>query len=76
MTLATARASAVSPLEVDDVGYVVETVTLLARELPESVPLLAFAVCAAAMAVWRHRSNIRKLRDGTEHRFTPKSRKP
>ena len=31
------------PLEVDDVGYVVETVTLLARELPESVPLLAFA---------------------------------
>jgi len=39
-------------------------------------PLLLFAIFAAAMAVWRHRSNIRNLRDGTEHRFTPKSRKP
>jgi uroporphyrinogen decarboxylase len=31
------------PLEVDDVGYVVETVKLLATELPIDVPLLAFA---------------------------------
>jgi uroporphyrinogen decarboxylase len=31
------------PLEVDDVRYVVDTVELLARELPDSVPLLAFA---------------------------------
>ena len=31
------------PLEVDDVSYVVDTVELLARELPVSVPLLAFA---------------------------------
>jgi uroporphyrinogen decarboxylase len=31
------------PLEVDDVDYVVDTVSLLARELPPSVPLLAFA---------------------------------
>ena len=31
------------PLAVDDVSYVVDTVELLARELPESVPLLAFA---------------------------------
>lgn len=31
------------PLDVDDVRYVVETVELLARELPASVPLLAFA---------------------------------
>ncbi len=31
------------PLEVDDVSYVVDTVELLARELPATVPLLAFA---------------------------------
>lgn len=31
------------PLAVDDVSYVVDTVELLARELPASVPLLAFA---------------------------------
>jgi uroporphyrinogen decarboxylase len=31
------------PLEADDVDYVVDTVALLARELPASVPLLAFA---------------------------------
>jgi uroporphyrinogen decarboxylase len=31
------------PLAVDDVSYVVDTVELLARELPDSVPLLAFA---------------------------------
>ena len=31
------------PLEADDVGYVIETVELLARELPLDVPLLAFA---------------------------------
>jgi uroporphyrinogen decarboxylase len=30
-------------LEVDDVGYVVDTVRLLADELPDAVPLLAFA---------------------------------
>jgi len=32
-------------------------------------PLLAFSVFAAAMAVWRHRSNIQNLLNGTEHRF-------
>ena len=31
------------PLEVDDVDYVVDTVRLLAAELPDDVPLLAFA---------------------------------
>lgn len=36
-------------------------------------PLLAFAVAIAALAIWRHRSNIRRLRDGTEHRFDRKS---
>lgn len=31
------------PLQPDDVSYVTDTVSLLVRELPESVPLLAFA---------------------------------
>jgi uroporphyrinogen decarboxylase len=31
------------PLQVDDVEYVVDTVRLISAELPESVPLLAFA---------------------------------
>ncbi len=31
--------------------------------------LLLFSVVIAALAVWRHRSNIRRLMDGTEHRM-------
>ena len=34
-------------------------------------PLLAFAVVVAVMIVWKHRSNIARLREGTEHRFDP-----
>ena len=36
---------------------------------------LAMAVLAALMAVLRHRSNIRRLREGTEHRFGNKGTK-
>jgi glycerol-3-phosphate acyltransferase PlsY len=32
-------------------------------------PLLAFCSLVSAMIVYRHRGNIRRLRDGTEHRF-------
>lgn len=32
-------------------------------------PLLAFALVISALAIWRHRSNILRLRDGTEPRF-------
>ncbi len=35
-------------------------------------PLLAFSVVISALAIWKHRSNIRRLREGTEHRFTRK----
>lgn len=31
--------------------------------------LLGFAVVAALLAIWRHRSNIQRLREGTENRF-------
>lgn len=36
-------------------------------------PLLGFAVLIAALAIWRHRSNIERLMAGTEHRFDRKS---
>lgn len=39
--------------------------------LREQWPLLAFSVLVAAMIVWKHRTNIARLRSGTEHRFDP-----
>jgi glycerol-3-phosphate acyltransferase PlsY len=32
-------------------------------------PLMAFSVLVAVMIVWKHRSNIARLRAGTEHAF-------
>jgi glycerol-3-phosphate acyltransferase PlsY len=37
-----------------------------------NLPLFAFATLAALMAVWRHRSNIQNILNGTEHRFERK----
>ena len=37
--------------------------------------LLIFTILMAAMAIWKHRGNIRKLCNGTENRFTPKPKK-
>jgi len=37
-----------------------------------SAPLLGFSVLIAALAIWRHRSNIERLMAGTEHRFERK----
>lgn len=34
--------------------------------------LSGFAVLIGVLAIWRHRSNIQRLRDGTETRFTKK----
>ncbi len=31
---------------------------------------LGFSLFLAAMTIWRHRANLRRLRDGTEHRWT------
>jgi glycerol-3-phosphate acyltransferase PlsY len=36
-------------------------------------PLLAFSVLVGAMVVWKHRSNIARLRAGTEPRFAGKA---
>ncbi len=32
-------------------------------------PLFVFSVVIAVLAVWKHRTNIRRLREGTESRF-------
>jgi len=39
-------------------------------------PLFAFSVVIAVLAIWKHRSNIQRLRAGTENRFVPKSKRP
>jgi glycerol-3-phosphate acyltransferase PlsY len=36
-------------------------------------PLLGFSALIAALAIWRHRSNIERLMAGTEHRFERKT---
>ncbi len=35
-------------------------------------PLFAFSVVIGGLAIWKHRSNLRRLKDGTENRFQPK----
>lgn len=35
-------------------------------------PLFVFSLVIAILAIWKHRTNIKRLRDGTEHRFTRK----
>ena len=37
-------------------------------------PLFAFTVIIAVLAVWKHRSNIQRLRQGTENRFQKKAK--
>lgn len=37
-----------------------------------NVPLFVFTIVIALLATWRHRSNITKLRNGTEHKFSKK----
>ena len=34
--------------------------------------LMGFSILIAVLAIWKHRSNIQRLRSGTEHRFTRK----
>lgn len=36
-------------------------------------PLLAFSILIGALAIYKHRSNITRLRNGTENRFSKKS---
>ncbi|MFM2198092.1 MAG: glycerol-3-phosphate 1-O-acyltransferase PlsY [Verrucomicrobiota bacterium] len=38
-------------------------------------PLFAFTIVIAAMAIWKHRTNLRRLREGTESRFVRGAKK-
>ncbi len=37
-------------------------------------PLFIFSVVISALAIWKHRSNLKKLLNGTENRFTRKKK--
>jgi glycerol-3-phosphate acyltransferase PlsY len=39
-------------------------------------PIVVFTLCGAAFVIWRHRSNIARLRAGTEHRLNLKGARP
>ena len=45
---------------------------LLIPHDPDRWPLFVLAVVAAFLVIWRHRANIERLMNGTEHRFTKK----
>lgn len=38
-------------------------------------PLFVLTLAIAILAIWKHRSNIQRLREGTENRFVPKSKR-
>lgn len=37
-------------------------------------PLFIFSVVIAALAIWKHRANVKRLMNGTENRFEPKKK--
>ncbi len=39
-------------------------------------PLFLFSLLIAILAIWKHRTNLQRLRAGTEHRFTRKAKIP
>lgn len=41
-----------------------------------ALPLLGFAATIGGMGVWRHRSNLRRLMNGTENRFERRPKSP
>lgn len=47
----------------------VPTVVAFQRASPEKWPLFTLCAVAAFLIVWRHRPNIHRLMQGTEHRF-------
>lgn len=60
VSLASICASAALPLSVTALWW---------TGLGGNAPLLGFAILISALAIWRHRSNIQRLRNGTESRF-------
>lgn len=39
-----------------------------------NIPLFVFSLAIGILAIWKHRSNIQRLRDGTENRFSKKKK--
>ncbi|MGJ8724034.1 MAG: glycerol-3-phosphate 1-O-acyltransferase PlsY [Roseibacillus sp.] len=39
-----------------------------------NIPLFVFSLVIGILAIWKHRSNIQRLRDGTENRFSKKKK--
>ncbi len=66
VSLASITAAAVLPL-----GATLLTVT---GAVHVSLPVLVFFYFIAVVAVWKHRSNIERLRNGTELRFSKKDK--
>ncbi|MEN9777355.1 MAG: glycerol-3-phosphate 1-O-acyltransferase PlsY [Verrucomicrobiota bacterium] len=50
-------------------AIILPVATIFTVSGPTRWPLVAFTSALAALAVWRHRANIERLRAGTEHRF-------
>jgi glycerol-3-phosphate acyltransferase PlsY len=40
--------------------------------VPDQMAFIVAAFLLGAMGIWKHRSNIRRLKEGTEHRFAGK----
>jgi acyl phosphate:glycerol-3-phosphate acyltransferase len=57
------------------IAYIAFALALRWDPFGEQLPLLCFAGLMGAMIVFRHRSNIARLRAGTESRFTSRSAK-
>jgi glycerol-3-phosphate acyltransferase PlsY len=55
------------------IAYVVIGLLLGWPIFGEQLPLLVFAFLVGGLIVFRHRSNLARLRAGTEHRFTTKA---
>lgn len=43
-------------------------ILLAVTRLPDEQPLFVYTLCMAAYIIWAHRSNISRMRAGTEHR--------
>lgn len=54
------------------IAYLVISLLAWHERIAAQWPLLAFAVLVAVLIVWKHKSNIVRLRAGTEPRFGPR----
>ncbi|MCD7896635.1 MAG: glycerol-3-phosphate 1-O-acyltransferase PlsY [Planctomycetaceae bacterium] len=70
LTVATFRYISLGSM-VASVVLVLAALVLLPSPFGSNLPLLLMAVLLAALILFRHRDNIRRIRNGTENRFPP-----